>query len=211
MLITMATHGRSGLNRFLLGSIAEKVLRGTANALLLVRATEEAKSAGEAALKSIIVPLDGSELAESVLPDGRRQARKLDLEIELLRAYTFPYNVYAGENGFYAGNYDLLIAGVRDEASEYLDKKVTEVKKLGVAKVSCVTQEGSAADQIIAQEPRRRRIDRHVFAWALRRETLGAWQRSGDSGAPFQRSGSDYSARMISGQGWLLWRPQLST
>ncbi len=38
-LIVMATHGRSGLNRFLLGSIAEKVLRATANPLLLVKAT----------------------------------------------------------------------------------------------------------------------------------------------------------------------------
>jgi nucleotide-binding universal stress UspA family protein len=152
MLITMATHGRSGLNRFLLGSIAEKVLRGTANALLLVRATEEAKSAGEAALKSIIVPLDGSELAESVLPMVAGLAKELELEIELFRAYHIPYNVYGGDDSFYAGTYEALIAGVRDEASEYLDKKVTEVKKLGVAKVSRVTKEGSAGDQIIAQE-----------------------------------------------------------
>ena len=50
-LITMATHGRSGLNRFLLGSIAEKVLRGTANPLLLVRATEEATVKGRRALR----------------------------------------------------------------------------------------------------------------------------------------------------------------
>ena len=42
ILIAMATHGRSGLNRFLLGSVAEKVLRGAANPLLLVRATEKA-------------------------------------------------------------------------------------------------------------------------------------------------------------------------
>ena len=152
MLITMATHGRSGLNRFLLGSIAEKVLRGTANALLLVRATEEAKSAGEAALKSIIVPLDGSELAESVLPMVAGLAKTLDLEVELFRAYHIPYNALAGDDGFYVGNYEALIAGVREEASEYLDKKVTEVKKLGVAKVSCVTKEGSAGDEIIALE-----------------------------------------------------------
>jgi nucleotide-binding universal stress UspA family protein len=152
MLITMATHGRSGLNRFLLGSIAEKVLRGTANALLLVRATEEAKSAGEAALKSIIVPLDGSELAESVLPMAAGLAEKLDLEIELFRAYHIPYNALAGDEGFGAGNYEALIAGMREGASEYLDKKVTEVKKLGVAKVSCVTKEGSAGDEIIALE-----------------------------------------------------------
>src|SRR6266550_2568016 len=60
-LISMATHGRSGINRWLLGSVAEKVLRGTTNPLLLVRATEEEKA--EATLKSIVVPLDGSELA----------------------------------------------------------------------------------------------------------------------------------------------------
>src|SRR5688572_18540934 len=40
-LIAMATHGRSGLNRWLLGSVAEKVLRGTSNPLLLVRAREQ--------------------------------------------------------------------------------------------------------------------------------------------------------------------------
>jgi len=150
MLITMSTHGRSGLNRFLLGSVAEKVLRGTVNPLLLVRATEEATSAGEATLKSIIVPLDGSELAESVLPMVAGLAKKLDLEIELFRAYHIPYNVYAGDEGFYAGNYEELIDGVRDEASEYLDKKAAELKKLGVSKISCVTKEGFAGDEIIS-------------------------------------------------------------
>jgi nucleotide-binding universal stress UspA family protein len=47
-------------------------------------------------------------------------------------------------------NYDELIASVRDEANEYLEKKVAEVKKLGVAKVSAVSKEGIAGDEIIA-------------------------------------------------------------
>ena len=64
----MATHGRSGLNRFFLGSIAEKVLRATVNPLLLVKATEPVVTEGEAPLTSIVVPLDGSDLAEAVLP-----------------------------------------------------------------------------------------------------------------------------------------------
>jgi nucleotide-binding universal stress UspA family protein len=151
MLIAMATHGRSGLNRFLLGSVAEKVLRGTANPLLLVRSRDgTAKSDGEAAFKSIIVPLDGSELAESVIPMVVGIAKKLDLEIVLFRAYHIPYNAYAGDDGYYAVNYDDLIAAVRDEAKEYLDKKIAEVKKLGVAKVCAVTKEGFAGDEIIA-------------------------------------------------------------
>jgi nucleotide-binding universal stress UspA family protein len=150
MLIAMATHGRSGLNRFLLGSVAEKVLRGTANPLLLVRATETAKSDGEAAFKSIIVPLDGSELAESVIPMVAGVAKKLGLKVVLFRAYHLPYNAYAGDDDYYAVNYDELISAVRDEANEYLDRKVAEVKKLGVANVSAVTKEGFAGDEIIA-------------------------------------------------------------
>ena len=38
-MIAMATHGRSGLNRWLLGSVTEKVLRSTSNPLLLIRST----------------------------------------------------------------------------------------------------------------------------------------------------------------------------
>ena len=150
MLITMATHGRSGVNRFLLGSVAEKVLRGTVNPLLLVRAINEAKSTGEATLKSIIVPLDGSKIAEGVLPTVAEMAKKLGLEVELFRAYHLPYNVYAGDEGFHAGNYDELLTSVRDEAKEYLEKKADEVKDLGVATATYVAKEGFAGDEIIA-------------------------------------------------------------
>ena len=148
-LIAMATHGRSGVNRFLLGSVAEKVLRGTVNPLLLIRAAKEAKSEGEAALKSIIVPLDGSELGEGVLPLVADIAQKLSLEVELLRAYHIPSNVYADDWGF-SGSYDELLSGLRVEASEYLEKKAADLKRLGVAKVTCVTKEGLAADEIIS-------------------------------------------------------------
>jgi nucleotide-binding universal stress UspA family protein len=145
MLITMATHGRSGLNRFLLGSIAEKVLRGSTNPLLLVRATHDAKSEGEAALESIIAPLDGSELAESVLPMVAGVAKKLDLEVVLFRAYRVPHAPYANDK-----NYSELIASLRDEVAEYLEKKTAEVKKLGVNKVKYASKEGIASDEIIA-------------------------------------------------------------
>jgi nucleotide-binding universal stress UspA family protein len=76
-------------------------------------------------------------------------AKKLDLEVVLFRAFHIPYNTYGGDDG-YMVNYDELIASVRDEAKQYLEKKVAEVKKLGVAKVSAVTKEGFAGDEIIA-------------------------------------------------------------
>jgi nucleotide-binding universal stress UspA family protein len=37
-LVVMSTHGRSGLGRLILGSVAESVLRGTATPILLLRA-----------------------------------------------------------------------------------------------------------------------------------------------------------------------------
>jgi nucleotide-binding universal stress UspA family protein len=149
-LVTMATHGRSGINRWLLGSITEKVLRGATNPLLLIRATEEAKSDGEATMKSVVVPLDGSELAESVLPTVAELAKKLRLDVVLFRAYNIPYNAYASAEDYAAIDYEDLLTSMREEAVSYLEKKVEAAKKMGVDKVSYVAKEGFAADEIIS-------------------------------------------------------------
>jgi nucleotide-binding universal stress UspA family protein len=149
-LITMATHGRSGIDRWLLGSVAEKVLRGGTNPMLLVRATEEAKTDGGATLKSIVVPLDGSELAETVLPTVAELAKTLKLAVVLFRAYNIPTSAYAGGEGYYAVDYEELLTAMREEAVGYLEKKTEAVKKLGIADVSYVAKEGFAADEIIS-------------------------------------------------------------
>jgi nucleotide-binding universal stress UspA family protein len=147
-LITMATHGRSGINRWLLGSVAEKVLRGTANPLFLVRGNEEGTTDVSAALRSIIVPLDGSELAESVLPTVVEVAKVLDLQVVLCRAYELPASAYYGAED-YLPNYDALKAQVKDEASGYLEQKIAALKAMGLAKVSSVVLEGTGAEEII--------------------------------------------------------------
>ena len=147
-LIAMATHGRSGMSRWLLGSIAEKVLRGATNPLLLVRANETAATEGEAALRSIIVPLDGSELAECALPTAVKFARILNLEMILFRAYELPASAYYGRED-YLPDYEELTVRVRDDASVYLDKKIESIKAEGVGNVSSVLVEGAGADEII--------------------------------------------------------------
>jgi nucleotide-binding universal stress UspA family protein len=149
MLITMATHGRSGVNRWLLGSVAEKVLRGTANPLLVIRAKENSRSEGEASLKSILVPLDGSALAENVLPMVAGLAKKLKLPVILFRCYYVPYNVEASGYGYFAVNVQQLVADASNEARDYLERQAAEIKKLGVEKISCVTKEGLNSDEII--------------------------------------------------------------
>ena len=149
-LITMATHGRSGMNRWLLGSVTEKVLRGGTNPMLLVRATEEEKTDSAATLKSMVVPLDGSELAEGVLPTVAELAKTLKLAVVLFRAYSIPTSAYAGGEGYYAVNYEELLTAMKEETVDYLEKKTEAVKKLGIANVSYVAKEGFAADEIIS-------------------------------------------------------------
>ena len=57
------------------------------------------------------MPLDGSALAESVIPLAATMAKNLDLEVVLFRAHYIPYNAYAGDADSYAMvNYDELPA-----------------------------------------------------------------------------------------------------
>jgi len=149
-LIAMTTHGRSGLNRWLLGSEAEKVLRATTNPMLLVRADHEGVTEQTAGLTSVIVPLDGSELAETVLPSVIRIAKKLRLEVFLIRVYSNPYSGFISGGGHYAVNVDKLMEDIRDQARKYLEAKMTELGKRGVEEVSYLLQEGNAADEIVS-------------------------------------------------------------
>jgi len=149
ILIAMATHGRSGLNRWLLGSVAEKVLRATANPLLLVRAHESSPSDGEATLKTVIVPLDGSELAEAALPRAVELARALELETLLLRAYELPAAVYCGKEE-HVPDYEQLKNQFRLKAVAYLEEKAAALKAEGAGRVSWITPEGSGPNEIIA-------------------------------------------------------------
>jgi nucleotide-binding universal stress UspA family protein len=150
VLISMATHGYSGIKRWLVGSVTEKVLRGTTNTLLLIRATEAAKSDGEAAFSAVIVPLDGSELAETVLPTVAELAKQLKLKVVLFRAYTMPYTALPGElEAYYVVSDEKLMSAMRDEAVTYLTKNAESLKQMGVDEVSIVAEYGLAADEII--------------------------------------------------------------
>ena len=148
-LIGMATRGRSGIHRWLMGSVAEKVLRGATNPLLLVRGDEEGKSDGEATLKSIVVPLDGSKMAETVLPRAVDLAKKLGLEIVLTRAYQIPLSAYGGADAAFIPNNEGLLTLVRQESEAYLETKVNELHQNGIEKVSSILLVGSGADEII--------------------------------------------------------------
>ena len=169
-LIAMTTHGRSGINRWLLGSIADKVLHAASNPLLLVRATAESKKTDTPPLKRIMVPLDGSPLAEMVLPHAAELARKMGLEIVLTRVFGVPTPVFAEDYGPYV---EELWEQVEKEAQEYLDEKARQLQAQGLTNVSALSVAGFAAEKII--EMARQRSDTLIAMSTHGRSGVNRW------------------------------------
>jgi nucleotide-binding universal stress UspA family protein len=86
-LIVMATHGRGPLTRFWLGSVADQVIRQAPVPVLLVRPRDGAPDlAWRPRLRHILIPLDGSALAEQALGPATAMGRLLKVDYTLLRA-----------------------------------------------------------------------------------------------------------------------------
>ena len=80
-LIAMATHGRSGADRWFRGSVAERVLRRSPFPVFLVNPRS---STHGVAIKKILVPVDGSEMSSQILPIVTAFARAHSAEVLLL-------------------------------------------------------------------------------------------------------------------------------
>jgi nucleotide-binding universal stress UspA family protein len=96
-LIAMSTHGRSGVGRWLLGSVSDKVLHAATGPLFLVRARKDGDTSGVAKLETVIVPLDGSPLAEGILEDVIGLAKPLGLKVVILNVTPPTYSALMAE------------------------------------------------------------------------------------------------------------------
>lgn len=86
-LIVMASHGRSGVSRWTVGSVADKVVRSSSfQPVMLIRAKESHSDIREKRiLKKALVPMDGSIISEAVIPYITEIARSLQMELTLLQ------------------------------------------------------------------------------------------------------------------------------
>jgi nucleotide-binding universal stress UspA family protein len=147
-LIAMATHGMSGIRRWLLGSVAAKVVQTAANPVLLVRPGEGDPSA-PVVLNTIFVPLDGSPLAEKALPYVIALSKVMKLEVHLVRVYTLPADAYLVADGVIAQGPGVLRDSIKSEAENYLDGKIDELRAEGLERLVATAIEGDAASEII--------------------------------------------------------------
>lgn len=97
--IAMASHGRGTIGRAIFGSVADRVARTSPAPVLILRANEEA--ADDAAVSRVIVPLDGSELAEEALPVAADVAQHFNAPVYVVSAVDPASTMPAGSRGLF--------------------------------------------------------------------------------------------------------------
>jgi nucleotide-binding universal stress UspA family protein len=121
-LIVMTTHGRGALSRFWLGSVADKLVHQALMPVLLVRPQEQAPDlTQEPRFRHILVPLDGSALAEHILPGALALGRLMQAEYTVLQAVEPMYATYGAELHA-AGLSDQMLKQLQTNAQDYLDR-----------------------------------------------------------------------------------------
>jgi nucleotide-binding universal stress UspA family protein len=84
-MIAMASHGRGAVGRAIFGSVADRVARTAPVPVLILRTPDEDVDPN-VVLSRIVVPLDGSEIAERALPVASELARHLGTPVYVMRA-----------------------------------------------------------------------------------------------------------------------------
>ena len=84
-LIVVATHGRTGITRLRLGSVGERLIKDASCPRLVVGPNVDI-DLSRYALKRLLVPLDGSDLAEASLPIARYLAKLTGADVDLIRS-----------------------------------------------------------------------------------------------------------------------------
>lgn len=86
-LIVMTSHGRTGINRAWLGSVADAVIRRSSIPVLILRPsdTPQTRLTARHSFKRILVPVDGSALAADAIEPAIDLARATGASITLLR------------------------------------------------------------------------------------------------------------------------------
>jgi nucleotide-binding universal stress UspA family protein len=150
-IIVMASRGRSSRGPWILGNVAAKVLRATDKPIMLVRSPAKGDALHQKRLfNKVLVPLDGSPIAEQVLPRAEAIARILGSELFLFHVFE-PMRKYAGGAVYRALPDDVVSdenARRKQVGLSYLEEVSKKLKAREIS-VSMEVAPGSPADQIL--------------------------------------------------------------
>jgi nucleotide-binding universal stress UspA family protein len=173
-LVVMTTHGRGGLNRFWLGSVADQLVRRLKTPVLLLR--HGARSA-DAVFERITVALDGSENAEEALDEAIALGSVGGTPVySLVRVVEPPAPVVTPVGLYPAYTDEQSLEHLEETAGTYLESSAERLRARGLA-VETEILIGGAAERIV-RFAERIRSDLIVVgtraAWGVDRLLLGS-------------------------------------
>jgi nucleotide-binding universal stress UspA family protein len=128
-LVVMTTHGRGGVSRMFLGSVADRLIRGLHCPLLLVHAGHPLTTFRAAERLRILIPLDGSALAESVIDQVLAVFNVNEMLLELVQVVPPHHDIVANDA-------PLAVPTTMEQsllaANRYLEAVATRLRQLQV-------------------------------------------------------------------------------
>lgn len=159
-VVVMSTHGRSGIGRWLYGSVAEAVLQQLDVPVLLIPASSRHPWSEDRPPK-ILVPLDGSDLSEAALGPARLLREVIDGDLLLMRV------IESGASAVWTFDPTSVGIGRRtgtglEEARQYLES-ITTVPGPAGRRIDVLVDEGDPS-VVIGATAQREDVDLIVMA-----------------------------------------------
>lgn len=149
-IVVLPTHGRSGLERFLLGSTTERVIRRTEVPVLSIR--PDADSAIEYPFKNVLVPTDGSDCANQALALGVDVAKAEGATLHLL-------SVIAIASLGVDVRSEIHTDTLEERASDLIDEARAFAENSGVDSVSGSIEFGPSVNKVISSYVEEHNVD----------------------------------------------------
>lgn len=143
-LIAMSSHGRSGIARWVFGSVAERVLQRAKHPVLIANpgGLDAAPEDVAKPFKTVLVPLDGSKRGAEILPVVTEIAKAYDAEVVLLHVGP------AATTGAPLVMPAIDTLPTSEEAAALIEPARVQLEKDGI-NVRVITAFGEPAEQIL--------------------------------------------------------------
>lgn len=154
-MVVMSTHGRGGISRAWLGSVADALVRRVDTPVMLVRPREDVvQRQGATPLREppnfvrIAVPLDGTSTAEDALPEALEIATGTAIELTLIQILPPPVTYLRPT--FTADIASELLADMEKEAERYLERVARGIARPDITVRTRVFVDHNAARGILS-------------------------------------------------------------
>lgn len=151
-LVVMSSHGRGGLSRAWLGSVADALVRKIDVPILMVKPSAlEVDDSARDRVDHVLVPLDGSPLAEQAIAQATALGALFDARYTLLQVVSPPFGLSAEAMDVPVATYHAEVEQLRRSALEYLDALAAPLRHQGVRMDTAVVVQSQSAPGILEE------------------------------------------------------------